>query len=269
MYPNREAFPEAPLALVAAEIRLTDVARLRQPQTRDEVTIALEPRFPFAEPLRQTDVNLRPVGPEIQIQERAGMVHKNATSTETLTITSTSLTYETTAYTSFDELLDALSVACDTLVAAKVRPAMRRIGLRYVNEVRVPEPITDARQWGKWIDHRLIGQLVVGSDDVPAMTTQSVSTFDLGEGRGLNFRCAALNQGPIVVPQFLKRPPVESGPFFVLDFDGFHDLTGGEAVPLNSEVVREALSAVHVPCGSAFQRSITDEARTLFRGTQP
>jgi hypothetical protein len=33
-------------------------------------------------------------------------------------------------------------------------------------------------------------------------------------------------------------------------------------------IVRENLSAVHVPCGTAFQRSITDEARTLFRGTR-
>jgi uncharacterized protein (TIGR04255 family) len=77
-----------------------------------------------------------------------------------------------------------------------------------------------------------------------------------------------LNQGPIVVPQFLKRPPIQSGPFFVLDFDGFHDFTGGEAVALSSEVVSESLSSVHVPCGTAFQRSITDEARTLFRGAQ-
>lgn len=267
MYPNREVFAEAPLALVAAEIRFTDAARLRQQQTKDEVTIALERRFPFAEPLQQTDVNLTPVGP--QIQERVGLVLKNASSTETLTIMSESLTYETTAYTSFDDLLDAVCGACDTLVAANVRPALRRVGLRYVDEVRVPQPITDIRQWGKWIDRQLIGQLVVVPDEVPATMTQSVSTFDLGDGRGLNFRCAALNQGPVVVPQFLKRAPIESGPFFVLDVDGFQDFTGGEAVPLSAEVVRETLAAVHVPCGTAFQRSITDTARMLFRGTQP
>jgi uncharacterized protein (TIGR04255 family) len=267
MYPNREVFPKSPLALVAAEIRFTDAARLRQQQTKDEVAIALEERFPFAEPLQQTSFNLTPAGPP-QVQQRDGVVLKNATSSETLTILSESLTYETTAYTSFDELLDAVSAACDALVAAKVRPAVRRVGLRYIDEVRVPEPITDVRQWGKWIDRQLIGQLVVGPADVPASMAQSFSTFDLGEGRGLNFRCAALNQGPIVVPQFLMRRPIESGPFFVLDFDGFHDFTGGEAVPLSCEVVRETLSAVHVPCGTAFQRSITDEARMLFRGAQ-
>jgi uncharacterized protein (TIGR04255 family) len=267
VYPNREIFSRSPLALVAAEIRFTDAARLRQQQTKDEVTIALEDRFPFAEPLQQADVNLTPGAPP-QVQHRAGVVLKNATSTETLTIMSESLTYETTAYTSFDELLEAVTAACDALAATKVKPAMRRVGLRYIDEVRVPEQIVDVRQWSKWIDRQLVGQLMVGPEDYPATMTQSVSTFDLGEGRGLNFRCAALNQGPVVVPQFLKRPAIESGPFFVLDFDGFHDFTDGEAVPLSSDVVRETLLAVHVPCGTAFQRSITDEARQLFRGVQ-
>jgi uncharacterized protein (TIGR04255 family) len=266
VYPSREVFPDAPLALVAAEIRFTDAARLRQQQTKDEVAIALEERFPFAEPLQQTDFNLTPIAPP-QIQQRIGVVLKNATSTETLTIMSQSLTYETTAYTNFDDLLEAVTTACGALIAAKVRPAMRRVGLRYIDEVRVPEAITDVRQWGKWIDHRLIDQLDVGPD-VPATMTQSVSTYDLGGGKGLNFRYAALNQGPVVVPKFLKRPAIESGPFFVLDFDGFHDFTGGQAVSLSSATVRENLSAVHIPCGTAFQRSITDEARALFRGTQ-
>ena len=265
MYPNREVFPRAPLALVAAEVRFTDAARLRQQQTKDELAIALEDRFPFAEPLQQTDLSLTPAGPP-QIQERIGVVLRNATSTETLTIMSESLTYETTAYASFNELLEAVTAACDALVAAKVRPAVRRVGLRYIDEVRVPEPISDVRHWSKWISPQLLGQLDVGPEGIPATMTQVISTFDLGGGRGINIRGAALNQGPVVVPQFLRRPPIESGPFFVLDFDGFHVFAGAEDVQLNSEVVRETLSAVHAPCGSAFQRSITDEARRLFRG---
>lgn len=265
MYPDREVFPNAPLALVAAEIRFTDSARLRQQQTRDVVAIALEDLFPFAEPVQVLESTLPSTGPP-QVQQR--LVLKNAASTETVTIMSQSLTYETTAYTHFDDLLEAVLAACDALVAAKVRPAMRRVGLRYIDEVRVPERIADVRQWAKWIDQRFIGQLGVGPEDAPATTTQSVTTYNLGNGSGLNVRYAALDQGPIVVPQFLKRPPIESGPFFVLDFDGFHEFTGDEAVTLSADTVREHLSAVHVPCGIAFQRSITDEARALFRGGQ-
>lgn len=268
MYPNREIFPNSPLALVAAEIRFTDAARLRQQQTKDEVTIALEEQFPFAEPLQQAEVslNLVPGGGQPQIQERRGVVLKSASSTETLTIMSESLTYETTAYGSFERLLEAVNAACEALDAAKVRPALQRVGLRYIDEVRVPEQITDVRQWSTWINNRLIGHLEVGPEGVPATGMQSVSTYDLGNGTGLNFRFAALNQGPIVVPQFLKRPAIPSGSFFVLDFDGFHDFTGQDAAPLNAEVIRRFLSTVHVHCGTAFQRSITDEARALFRG---
>jgi uncharacterized protein (TIGR04255 family) len=269
VYPSREIFPNAPLALVAAEIRFTDAARLRQQRTKDEVTIALEERFPFAEPLQRAEVklNLGPGGTQPQIQERLGVVLKNANSTETLTIMSQSLTYETIAYSSFEELLEAVAAACAALDAAKVRPAVQRIGLRYIDEVRVPEPVTDVRQWGRWVNDRLVGHLDVGPEGVPATGTQSVSTYDLGDGRGLNFRFAALNQGPIVVPQFLKRRAIASGPFFVLDFDGFRDFTGRDAAPLSAEIVRDSLSVVHVPCGTAFQRSITEEARAIFRGT--
>lgn len=265
MYPNREVFPKAPLALVAAEIRFTDAARLRQQHTKDEIAIALEERFPFAEQLQPLEVNLS-FGAPPQIQQRTGVVLKNASSTETLTIMSESLTYETTAYTRFDDLLEAVTVACDVLVAAKVQPAMRRVGLRYIDEIRVPESITDVRQWAAWIDRRLIEHLEIGPDDVPATTLQSLSTYNLGGGNGLNIRYAALDQGPIVVPQFLKRPAIESGPFFVLDFDGFHEFSGDQAIPLSSAAIRDDLSAVHIPCGTAFQRSITDQARALFRG---
>jgi uncharacterized protein (TIGR04255 family) len=266
VYPNREVFPNAPLALVAAEIRFTDAARLRQQQTRDEIAIALEDRFPFAEPLQQASFNLTLGGGQPQFQEQIGVVLKSASNTESFTLMSESLTYETTAYHNFEELLEAVTAACTALLEAKVRPALTRVGLRYIDEVRVPDPVTDARQWSRWIDARLVGHLALGPDDFPATSTQTVSTFDLGEGRGLNFRCAALDQGTIVVPQHLKRSPVESGPFFVLDFDGFRDFTDMDPVQLSAPVVSDSLSAVHVPCGTAFQRSITDEARALFRG---
>jgi uncharacterized protein (TIGR04255 family) len=268
VYPNREIFPNPPLALVAAEVRFTDAARLRQQQTKDEVTIALESRFPFAEQLQQAEVDLAQVsvGGQPQIRERRGVVLKNADSTETMTVMSESLTYETTSYTSFEDLLEAVVTACEALDAAKVHPAVRRIGLRYIDEVRVPEIVADVRQWGEWIDERLIGHLAVGPDDVPVTGTQGISTYDLGEGKGLNFRFAALDQGSVVVPQHLQRRAVPSGPFFVLDFDGFRDFPGDEFIPLSAHVVRDTLTAVHVPCGAAFQRSITNRARELFRG---
>lgn len=267
MYPNREVFPQSPLALVAVELRFTDAVRLRQQGTKDEVILALEERFPFAEPLEQAQVNITPAALP-QVHQQSGVLLKNASSTESLTIMSASLTYETTAYADFNDLLEAVISACDALVEAKAVPALQRIGLRYIDEVRVPDSVVDVRGWSKWIDGRLIKHVNVGPEDVVPTMTQGITTFDLGNRRGLNVRYAALNQGPVVVPQNLERTTFDAGPFFVLDFDGFQDFTGGVATPLDSKVVSESLAAVHAPCGAAFQRSITDEARILFRGSQ-
>ena len=270
MYRNREVFPESPLALVAAEIRFSDSARLRQQPTLDAVAIALEDLFPYAEPLQQTDVNfsLMPgTAPQVQQHQRTGLMLKNAAKTESLSLVPSALTYETTAYATFHDLLNAVTTACSALLEVNVRPAIERIGLRYIDEVRVPESVTDGRQWARWIDAGLIEHLHVGPENAPVTGMQGVTTYDLGSGKRLNFRFAALNQAPVVVPQHLipRREP-RVGPFFVLDIDGYQDFGGQVATPLDPEVVGRCLTAVHAPSGATFQHAITDDARQLFRG---
>lgn len=256
------------MALVAAEIRFSDSARLRQQPTLDAVTIALEDLFPYAEPMQQTDLNFNLVpGTAPQVQQRTGVMLTNAAKTESLSLVSSALTYETTAYATFHDLLNAVTAACSALVEVNVRPAIERIGLRYIDEVRVPEPVTDGRQWARWINVPLIEHFSVGPEDAPVTVTQGMTTYDLGRRKSLNFRFAALNQGPVVVPQHLipRREP-QVGPFFVLDIDGYQEFAGQVATPLDSEVVRKCLTAVHAPSGATFQRAITDDARQLFRG---
>src|SRR3954468_20031357 len=99
MYPNREVFAESPLALVAAEIRFSDSARLRRQETLDEITLALEGRFPFAQPITETNFDLN-AGMQPQVINK--VVLKTANNTESLTIMPGSVTYETTAYADFN-----------------------------------------------------------------------------------------------------------------------------------------------------------------------
>ncbi|MGB5110061.1 MAG: TIGR04255 family protein [Mycobacterium sp.] len=273
MYANREVFPNAPLALVVAEVRFTDSPRLRRQETLDAVAIALEERFPFARQLAGVQFNLPNLGhgdsppleaPQFEPQQRQ-MVLTNTSSTESITVGPSSITYETTAYSEFDDLSSGVTAACEALTGANVHPALLRVGLRYIDEIRAPQPVTDMRAWGTWIDSSLIAPLAIGPDDVP-VRTQGFITFDLGDGKGLNFQYAALTQGAVVEPMFLKRRPFEPGPFFILDFDGFQDFSGEIPVPLDPAVVADVLYAVHAPAGAAFQRAITDNARALFRG---
>lgn len=266
MYPNREVFPNAPLALVTAEIRFTDSPRLRQQETLDAVALGLEERFPLSTPNVLLNIENRGPGIPPQVEEQRRIVLTNTAKTESVTIAPSSFIYETTAYSEFDAFRANVAAVCNTLIGAKVRPALVRVGLRYIDEVRPPEPITDARAWGKWIDSSVIGPVSIGGDDVAVRTAQGLVVFDLGDGNGLNFNYAAVNQAPVVQPQFLKRQQFEPGPFFVLDLDGYRDFNGQDVVLLDADEVTNILTAVHDPAGAAFQRAITEDARNLFRG---
>ncbi|OOK68935.1 TIGR04255 family protein [Mycobacterium kansasii] len=207
MYPNREVFPKAPLALVTTEIRFTDSPRLRQQETLDAVAIALEDRFPLNTPQTSVTFNVGSLGPGVlpQVEQERRVVLTNTTRTESVTITPSSFICETTAYREFDDFRVGVTAVCEALIDANVRPALVRVGLRYIDEVRVPEPITDVRAWAKWIDDGIIRPLTIGPDDVAVRNVQGLVTFDLGDGKGLNFQYAALNQTPVVQPQFLNR----------------------------------------------------------------
>lgn len=265
MYPNREIFPAAPVVLVTAEARLTDAPRLRQQETLDAIAIALEGRFPLTEPVSGMVLeNAGPGAPPRMVQRQA-LVMRNAESTEAVTLTSNSVVVETTAYRQFEDLQATMSQACQALVDANVVPALTRVGLRYIDEIRVPEPIADVRSWSGWIDPGMVGALSIAPEGVPVRGLQGAVAFDLGNGGGLNIGYAAATQGTVVNHRFLRRPPFDPGPFFGLDFDGFVELRPDPAVFLDAVVVSDILAAVHAPIGAAFQQAITDKSRALFR----
>jgi uncharacterized protein (TIGR04255 family) len=270
MYPKREVFPNSPLALVAAEIRFTDAPRLRQAETLDAIAVAVESFLPVH---AQADggVNIQITNGQPQVLPLTGRVMKNLDSTAAMSIFPDRLSFETTAYTEYSAFRDAVVACAHALVDAGVKPAVQRVGLRYLDEVRVPDArVADARAWNEWIDKRLVDHLQLGPGAAPAVRAEGFVSYDLGNRRGLNFRFAALPIGAVVVTNNLvRRPFVENVPFFVLDFDGYEDFAGPKATLLDRDVVAMSLDAVHGPAGETFQNTITDKARELFRARTP
>ena len=266
MYPSREVYAASPLALVAAEVRFSDSARLRQRETLDAISLAMESEFPIPETVPRSDIAMN--GDQPKGSPPTGVfVLANRQRTESLSFRAESLTFETTAYQEFVRLESIVQWACDVLVDLEVRPELRRVGLRYIDEIRVPELIQDAKRWGDWLDPRLVDQLEVESTGYPVVTAQGLTVYDLGDSKRLAFRFAALNQSPVVEPEILQpRHQVGTGPFFVLDFDGFQEFGGNSGMPLDSSTVIGTLRSVHAPTGALFQSVLTDRARELFRG---
>lgn len=266
MYPKREVFPSSPLALVAAEIRFTDSPRLRQAETLDAIAVAVESLLPV-HTQAEGGMNVQIINGQPQMQVVTGRVMKNVDSTVAMSVFPDRLSLETTAYTEYSAFKDNVVACAEALVAAGVTPAVQRVGLRYVDEIRVPDTkVADARQWSDWIDRRLVDHLQLGPDAAPVVRAEGFISYDLGDRKGLNFRFAALPVGAVVVTNNLVRKPfTENVPFFVLDFDGYQDFAGPKATLLNTDVVAMSLDAVHGPAGETFQNAITDQARELFR----
>lgn len=264
MYSDREVFAHPPVVLVAAEIRFTDAPRLRQQETLDAVAIAFDQRFPLSTPLGGVGlVNAGP-GAAPQLAQRQGVVLRNIESTESVTVTPSAVSYEATAYRGFKTVSDAVAGVCRTLTDLDVRPAITRVGLRYIDEIRVPEPPTELREWGRWVEPALLAPLAVGGDLPAVRGIQGATAFEVERGC-LNFRYAAFTQGASTIPSHLRRRQFVPGAYFGLDFDGFAEFGADPATLLDAAVVTDLLPALHDAAATAFQRSITDEARALFR----
>lgn len=268
-YPLREVFPSSPLALVAAEVRFNDSPRLRQQETIDAISIALEPVLPVQQQVQQQEIQVRSDGLP-QVSQTNSRTFKNLSSTAIATLASDRLSLETTTYLHFPEFREQMLSCCRALVDAGVTPAIRRIGLRYIDEIRVPDAvISEIRDWSNWIDASLLGQLSLGPEGGTVVKAEGAVTFRLSGRLGLNFRFAAMPQGVVVSPAALVRPQFDqSQPFFVLDFDGYREFAGPDATLLSVDAVIQTLDAVHDPLGATFQASITDQARDIFRRSE-
>lgn len=225
--------------------------------------------LPVQDQVQQIDfeVRLGAASPPIQMQART---FKNTSSTAVATLASNRLSFETTAYSHFPEFKEQVLACCRALVEAGVTPALRRVGLRYIDEIRIPDDdVSDARKWSTWINSRLVDQLSIGPEQASVQHAEGVVTYALADGRGLNFRFAALPQGAVVSPAALVRPPFDAErPLFVLDLDGYQDFIDPDATLFSPDIVANTLDAVHGPSGATFQAAITDEAREIFRRSE-
>lgn len=261
-YDNREVYPDPPLALVAAEIRFAYAPRINRQEERDRIIIGLDDRFPVTRPTQNVTLTVGPGGAQGQAEQRT-MLTNNA-NTESVTFGPNSLAFEATDYTGFPAFLETFRRVCQTVIDAGVTPIVERVGLRYIDEIRIPDPVKGPPDWSGWVNDSLIDQVAVGGEFM-AQHSEGFIQYALGGSRGMTFRFAAVAGPPIVQGVLRRSKEYGVGPFFALDADAFETFEPG-AFTLDVDAVAATLDALHDPAGQVFQRAITDKARNLFRG---
>jgi uncharacterized protein (TIGR04255 family) len=256
----------APLAFVAAEVRASYTPALVADATvaaLSSVLVALP--VPKREQRHSLIIGSAPVGPAevaVRLMSRDAMT--------SLTITATSLTLETTSYQGV-EAFSGLFAECMRAIAGVVAPsAVERVGLRYVNELRVAEPIANIEQWRHYVCPEVLGAAVsagaalkaAGVPGATASALQTVVAFELPGQRAITGRFGPLSGPPAIGSNPLRRPEVPAdGPYFVVDLDAYWPSGPATGEPFDPDALLSTVTALHVPIEAAFLWATTDKFR--------
>lgn len=271
---NREVYAEAPLALVALEIKFPSEASVKEFGTtsqkafRDRLNAVGEWVIESSQ-LQQVEVSfgataaqtIRSVNvPRLLTRNRATAV----------SFPPGAVTIETTTYDGYQQFRELVKTVLDAIEELLLPESVARVGLRYIDEIRVPDDVAlNPQRWADWLHGSLLPPSLPselpGAPSIAVWT--SAAQYQMGLGRSLVVRYGP-QIGPVVTPAMPLRRPTNppSGPVFVLDFDSswqpdmFPTFSPAELIT--------TCDLLHVPASATFESFITDKLRNVFRGKQ-
>lgn len=268
-----EVFPKAPLAMVVAEIRFGYSPALEDRNVQSKVLAGLSSYAPVLKRNVQEAHTIEIGGSEpvhgkqtIDVLEATAVDNQTtiAVSAETLTVAMSGR-----AYGHYEESLRPLIAdAVNSLSTTEPNLYITRLGLRYLDEIRVPVPPSDVNGWSEWVTPALLGGIGLLANEVAgaAIGMRSTWHYVLPEERQV-----VLNLGPffgtgVIGPGHPFHRDSAPEPMFVLDVDVSRTPPTPEW--LDADKLLANYDELHRPAHSVFSAALTDKARTLFRGTK-
>ncbi|HUF58386.1 MAG TPA: TIGR04255 family protein [Actinomycetota bacterium] len=262
---EHEVYPNAPLRLVAHEVRYPLSPRLG---TQDQLAVfleALDDLLPVAEMGGEQGFVLSVGGASSVSTPPIRSVFKLASRDRTTvaTVSGTNTTIETTSYRSFTSFLPLANRVFGVLAESGLIVGMERVGLRYIDEIRVPSLESGPNMWTPYVQSALIDQIALGVNAAQLIpqSWQGAVNYSTEENQSVVLRYGAMegfavNQdGPLRVP---KR--TSPGPFFLIDIDSFWaaaEVTNG----MDLDWLMNLSVQLHRPIRDLFEAAITDKLR--------
>jgi uncharacterized protein (TIGR04255 family) len=157
----------------------------------------------------------------------------------------------------------ARALAARTEVAPVV--GVERIGLRYIDEIRVPNgAVTD---WSEWVSPSLLNPPLPTEIDMPVSQWQGVAIYGVQPGNALVLRYGPRDGHAVDPSSDLRRTKqADGGHFFLMDIDSFW--APDRTVPkYDADEVASICNKLHQPVRALFESLITDRLRDeVLRG---
>jgi uncharacterized protein (TIGR04255 family) len=261
---EREIYPNAPLRFVAFEARFPPAPPLAAPTAPDALRVALRDRFPRAEPANLQSLEIGPAA----IRQAAEVRHRFLTKDRTMsaTIGSQTLTVEATSYVRYESFRECIEEASQAVEQLNEVAGLLRVGLRYMDEVRLPEPVSSVREWGSYMHPALTASVEI----VPGSPVQLVGMIEtsIADGRALVVRYGSLPRGRLVDPNGPLRIPhddPDDQPFFFVDIDSYWNAPDDDLPAFETPAILRICDDLHGPTREVFENSIGEGLRAIFR----
>jgi uncharacterized protein (TIGR04255 family) len=258
-------FVNAPLALTVLEIRYPElpdgVGRRTQAKLRD----ALRSHLPLVENMTEEQIEVALGAPmPAAVQRRTFPRFVSRDRTTALVVKESALVVETTTYGGWHESFRPLIVdVIGSLVQACRPDGVLRVGLRYIDEIRVPGIDSVPGDWRGYIDEHLLAAADPGfiPDILRPTVWQGIVRYRSSDASTLTVRYGP-QLGHAVDPRGATRrknaPP--AGPFFLLDSDSAWEAS--DDVPeFSTEAIAGICDELHEPTKAFFQIAVTDKLR--------
>jgi uncharacterized protein (TIGR04255 family) len=246
-----------PVALVALELRHPSAGRMTS-AAQNRLKRHLRDYLPLLKLGEFTTVQaIAGKEPDVSVEKFPKYLNRNFTAAAS--VRDTSIIVETTRHSEWEDLRDLFAVVLRARRQVGDIDGIERLGLRYINEVRVPE--LDGQDWSQWISGNLLGQADVGRKlELEPLQWQGVTVFGRGDSRFVTLRHGP-GEGYAVNPGGdLKRPTPTPGPYFLIDIDSFW-ASEGEVPEVDFDRVLMMADDLHEPAGSLFESLITPRLR--------
>lgn len=252
-------YPSAPVVLVALEVRHPASEPVRG-SAQARAKRALGEAAPIARDVQLTTLTVTPGSQPEAHTERAVKFLSRDKSTA-ITFRTGAVVVETTHYVRYENLRELAALALRARSAAGEVDGVERVGLRYIDEIRVPDSTEDRVSWDEWVDSSLLGPVhLAQKSGLTPVQSQGMSVFDDGVGNTMVVRYGP-REGYAVDPGGdLRRPTPAPGPFFLIDIDSFW-VPGGAVPHYDSEVLLQKCDQLHRPIRDLFETLISDKLR--------
>ena len=250
--PDRQVYERPPLAIALCQVRFTTRYGLAEAVV-GKFQEAIESEYPIPD---QQQVTAVPLGGVLGIQSPPQVMQWQFADNAgdwTVTLTSDFVTLETRAYQDFDEFLSRLRRVLQTLIIT-INPRFgRRIGLRYINEIR-----SENRDWSSIIRPEILGPLTIEPLSENCDQAFQVLSLRAGEAR------ITLQHGPFQTGSTVLAKPgtsPHSEPFYLIDIDMYQDFNPPKALKMDETAICRQVEDYHVTVGELFRWITTDEYR--------